>query len=80
MRSEEAEQRSSIEVVTMRGGAMDEDANVLYQEVTTLYNEELCPLASKMEALVMELVQAKNRQDSASPGQTPNLGRLKVRF
>ena len=63
----------------MRGGAMDEDANVLYQEVTTLYNEELCPLASKMEALVMELVQAKNRQDSASPGQTPNLGRLKVR-
>ena len=65
----------------MRGGAMDEDANVLYQEVTTLYNEELCPLASKMEALVMELVQAKNRQDSANPGQqTSNLGRLKVRL
>ena len=59
---------------------MDEDASVLYQEVTVIYNEELCPLASKMEALVMELVQAKNRQDSASPGQqTPNLGRLKVR-
>ena len=67
--------------INMRGGAMDEDANSLYQEFTTLFNEELCPLASKMEALVIELVQAKNRQDSANPGQqTPNLGRLKVRF
>ena len=68
----------SVESVTMRGGALDEDANVLYQEATTLHNEELCQLASKMETLVMELVQAKNRQDSASLGQPPNLGKLKV--
>lgn len=59
---------------TMRGQA-EEDANGLYQEAIKLHNEDLCPVSSKFEAVVLELVQAKNRQDISSIG---NVGRLKV--
>ena len=62
----------------MRGGAADGDADALYQEATTLHNDELCPLASKMEALMMELLQAKHKQDSSNLAQPPNVGKLKV--
>ena len=55
----------------------DEEASGLYEEAIKLHNQELCPLAAKVEALVLETVQAKNRQDSAV--QISNVGRLKVK-
>ena len=64
----------------MRGGGQgDEDAFALGQEAATFYNEELCPLAVRMEALVVDTVQDKCRQDTQGSNQNSNVGRLKVR-
>ena len=61
----------------MRGGSQgDEDALAISTEATQFYNEEQCPLAVRVEALVVETVQVKCRQEN---GQLSNLGRLKVR-
>ena len=38
-------------------------------------NEDLCPLATKMEALVVETIQDKNRQEQSGENL---LGKLKV--
>ena len=63
----------------MRGGQADEEANNLYTEAITVHNDELCPMATKFEAAVLELVQAKSRQSgSSNQAQPPNLGKLKV--
>ena len=63
--------------IAMRGGGpADEEARGLYEEAIQLHNKELCPLSNKVETLVLETVQAKNRQDLAI--QISNIGRLKV--
>ena len=40
-----------------------------------MHNEDLCPLATKMEALVVETIQDKNRQEQSGENL---LGKLKV--
>ncbi len=63
----------------MRGGQADEEANNLYNEAIAVHNDELCPIATKFEVTVLELVQAKSRQAaSTNQSQPPNLGRIKV--
>ena len=47
------------------------DHNLYY----LVYNEDLCPLATKMEALVVETIQDKNRQEQSGENL---LGKLKV--
>ena len=62
----------------MRGGQQeDEAACQLYQEAIQLHNEDLCPLASKVEALVVETIQDKNRQEQLTT-QNSIIGKLKV--
>ena len=60
----------------MRGGQADDEASGIYGEATQDHNEVLNPLAGKFEALLQDLIQAKNRQENA--GQTSTLGKLKV--
>jgi len=60
----------------MRGGGSQEEAACqLYQEAIQLHNEDLCPLATKMEALVVETIQDKNRQEQSGENL---LGKLKA--
>ena len=61
----------------MRGGQQEEEAACqIYQEAIQLHNEDLCPLVSKIEALVVETIQDKNRQEQTA--QSSILGKLKV--
>ena len=62
----------------MRGGQQeDEAACQLYQEAIQLHNEDLCPLVTKVEALVVETIQDKNRQEQLAT-QNSILGKLKA--
>ena len=60
----------------MRGGQADDEASGIYGQAIQDHNELLNPLAGKFEALLQDLIQAKNRQENA--GQTSTLGKLKV--
>ena len=62
----------------MKAGQSDEDVSALYQQAIQLHNDNLAPIATKLENLVTETVQDKNRQESNND-KISNLGKVKVR-